>query len=128
MTDETKKKVAERYIEKEAKWDAFAMSNLRSRTTGIQGAVIWISTGTSSGGKKLQHGPRVKVTLGETASVSKGSASVSVGTNPRVLAGTLPAKIEKDVLAWVRLNQNALTRYWNDELETAEVLPLLHQI
>lgn len=127
MTDETSKKVAERFMGKEADWDIYSMSNLRPKSTGVDGVVIWISTGTSEG-KKIPHGPRVKITLGDTASSGRGSASISVGAHPRVVAGTLPAKVQKDVLAWVRLNQKALTRYWNDEIETVEVLPLLKKI
>lgn len=127
MTDETSKKVAERYLEKEADWDVYAMSNLRPGDTGVEGAVVWISTGTTEG-KKLPHGPRVKVSLGATASSSKGSASVSVESSPKVVAGTLPTKIKKGVFEWVVLNQTALERYWNDEISTTQVLPLLRRI
>ena len=119
-------RVAERYLEKTG-WDVYSMSNLRPETTGIEGVVVWISTGTSEG-KKLPHGPRVKVTLGATASTGRGSASVTIEARPKVVTGKLPPNARKDVVRWIVLNKAALIQYWNDEIDTTRVIALLKSL
>jgi len=47
----------------------------------------------------------------------QASFSVSVGTEPKVLATSLPdrtvARKAPPVIAWVRLNRDALERFWD---------------
>jgi len=105
-----------------------AMSNLRPKTTGIDGVVIWISAGEFAG-VGAQHGPRIKVVVGEkiTAEGLKESVSVTITKPPRVL-GTLPGKVSTKVVRFVERNHDALIQHWNGELDAKEVLDLLRRV
>ncbi len=105
-----------------------AMSNLRSRTTGIEGAVIWVSAGEFAGAE-LQHGPRLKVMLGEkiTTDGVDDAVSVTLTEPPRVL-GKLPGKVTKQVIAFVSKNREVLLRYWKNEIDTKEMSDLVESI
>lgn len=87
--------------------DIFDMANLVEDQTGIAG-IVFISTGMGA------HGPRVKYFLKTGA--GRPSFSVAVASEPRVVASSLPdrdlARMAPPVLEWVRLNHEALTRYW----------------
>lgn len=124
--ESTGEKIAQRYLK--ASFQLEAMSNLRSKSTGVIGAVIWISVGESDG-KSLRHGPRIKVALGDklTTDGLKNAVSVTISKSPRVL-GQLPSDIEHQVLRFVRLNYNALKLHWEGQLDTTEVLSALKKV
>lgn len=105
-----------------------AMSNLRPSTTGVDGAVIWISAGEFSG-VDSQHGPRIKVVLGEKATTEglRNSVSVSLSDPPMVL-GDLPGSIRKKVFEFIKRNRETLLRHWNGELDSREALDLLKKV
>ncbi len=105
-----------------------AMSNLRSRTTGVDGAIIWVSAGEFAGAE-LQHGPRIKVVLGEkiTGEGLADAVSVTLGVPPKVL-GELPGKVAKRVVAFINKNRDVLLRHWNGEIDTKEMLDLLESV
>jgi hypothetical protein len=87
--------------------DILEMANLGEDQTGVPG-VIFISTMMGS------HGPRVKYYL--KAGRDQPSFSVAVASEPRVLANSLPdrelARMAPSVMEWVRLNHEALARFW----------------
>lgn len=87
--------------------DILEMANLGEDQTGVPG-VIFISTMMGS------HGPRVKYYL--KAGRDQPSFSVAIASEPRVLANSLPerdlARMAPPVMAWVRLNHEALARFW----------------
>jgi hypothetical protein len=89
--------------------DVVEMTNLAETDTGIKG-IVFISTTMSA------HGPRVKYFL--KAGGNQPSFSVSIGAEPRVLASSLPdhvlRRIAPQVIAWVRLNREALLTFWNE--------------
>lgn len=118
-------KIAENLV---ARFQLEAMSNLRSRTTGVEGAVIWVSAGEFAGAD-LQHGPRIKVVLGTkiTSESLKDSVSVKL-TDPPVIIGTLPAKIKKDVIRFVEANRETLLLHWNGELDSKEMLDQIEAV
>lgn len=98
------------------------MSNLRSRDTGVEGAVIWISAGEFFD-PDSQHGPRIKVMLGEQLTAAGLSDAISVRlTDPPEVLGTLPVEINRRVIEFVRTNREVLLRHWNGELSTRETL------
>ena len=88
--------------------DVIEMANLTSAQTGVTGT-IFISTAMG------QHGPRVEYFIhpGRT----QPSFSVSIADPPAVVANSLPARIVRqmapEVIAWVTLNRNALSDFWN---------------
>lgn len=86
--------------------DVFEMANLTEDQTGVPG-IVFISTVMGA------HGPRVKYYL----KTGPGQGfSAAVGSEPRVLASSLDERDLKRmapvVLEWVRLNHEALTRFW----------------
>jgi hypothetical protein len=89
--------------------DLMDFMNLTSERTGIDG-VVFIST------RMGRHGPRVK--FSEKAGQGQSSFSVSIAADPKVLASSLPERVVSRmaplVIAWVRLNQDALLRFWNE--------------
>ncbi len=100
--------------------DIFEMANLGEDRTGVPG-VIMISTVMGS------HGPRVKYFL--KTGPGQSSFSVSVASEPRVLASSMAVRDLSRraplVIDWVRLNHQALARFWsegahwmNDEVQT----------
>ena len=89
--------------------DVVEMTNLQEKDTGIPG-VIFISTAMGP------HGPRVKYFL--KAGRHQPSFSVSIADEPAVVASSLA---ERDlncaapaVIQWVRLNREALLRFWQE--------------
>ena len=89
--------------------DVLEMTNLQEGDTGIPG-VIFISTAMGS------HGPRVKYFV--RAGRSQPSFSVSIADDPMILANSLPQRdlnrASASVIQWVRLNKDALLRFWNE--------------
>jgi hypothetical protein len=89
--------------------DVAEMTNLQEQDTGVPG-VIFISTAMGS------HGPRVKYFI--KTGRAQPSFSVSISEEPQVLANSLPvremAQAAPMVTAWVKLNREALLRFWNE--------------
>ena len=87
--------------------DIFEMANLTEDQTGIAG-IVFISTVMGA------HGPQVKYFL--KTGPGQPSFSVSVASEPRVVASSLPdrdfARMAPPVLEWVRLNHEDLARFW----------------
>lgn len=87
--------------------DIFDMANLTEDQTGVPG-VVFISTVMGA------HGPRVKYYL--KTGPGQSSFSVAVASEPRVLANSLDDRdlnrMAPKVLEWVRLNHEALARFW----------------
>lgn len=119
-------RVAARYID--AHFLVEAMSNLRSKSTGVDGAVIWISAGEFEG-KSLRHGPRIKVVEGDkiTAETLKDAVSVTIDSDPRVI-GKLSSKVQTQVIRFVQLNLEALKGHWDGDLDAVEVLSKIKKV
>lgn len=118
------KPTAERVI---LAFQVFGMSNLRSDETGIQGVVIWISTGWVAG-KRLKHGPRIKVYRGKKANQSTYMASVSCEAVPRVVDGTLKPALERLVSAFVVKNLDTLLRHWDLDIDSTEAVGAIKKL
>lgn len=89
--------------------DVVEMTNLQEKDTGIAG-VIFISTIMGA------HGPRVKYFV--KTGRHQPSFSVSIAAEPVVLASSLPERnlnrAAPSVIRWVKLNREALLRFWNE--------------
>jgi hypothetical protein len=111
-----------------ARFHLEAMSNLLPGDTGVEGAVIWISAGEFYG-VDAQHGPRVKVVLGNKITTEGLKEAVSVRiTKPPVVLGKLPGKIQKQVIRFIEKNRDVLLRHWNGDLGSKETLNLLEPV
>jgi len=105
--------------------DVAEMTNLQEEDTGIRG-IIFISTAMGA------HGPRVKYFV--KAGRNQPSFSVSISEEPEVIANSLPqrdlARSSASVIAWVRLNREALLRFWNegDSYSMRDVVALVQSL
>ena len=100
--------------------DLFAMSNLRPSDTGVEGAIIWVSTG-EFGGTDAEHGPRVMVVPGiKLTPGSHRPVSVRLTEPPHVL-GELPDEMKSQVIEFVNGNRETLLAYWNGELRNSRI-------
>ena len=99
------------------------LSNLSSDSTGVSGAVIWVSAGEFT---DQDLGPRATVVLGTSLSPARlgESASILLTDPPRVL-GELPEGITEQALGFVTRNRLALLRYWTNETSTPEMIAQL---
>lgn len=101
--------LAEELSQVDADNDVVEMTNLREQQTGVAG-VIFISTVLGA------HGPRVKYFI--RPGRDQPSFSVSIAESPIVLANSLPVRelnrAAPAVIRWVKLNREALLRFWNE--------------
>ena len=81
--------------------DLFAMSNLRPSDTGVEGAIIWVSTG-EFGGADAQDGPRMKVLPGTTLTPESRDKAVSVRLTPASGRGRQAARHDQEAGGRVR--------------------------
>lgn len=114
-----------KYLEK---IEILSMSNLLASDTGVIGAVIWVSAGEFEG-KECKHSPRIKIVVGDriTSEGLNQAASITISANPKII-GKLPAKISKNAITFVKLNQSILLRYWKNEVSTREMLNAITKI
>jgi hypothetical protein len=103
--------------------EVLSMSNILPEDSGIRGAVLWMNPGTVEG-KKLKHGPRIKVT---PHGCSKSTVCV-IAKPPRFIGKKLPAEIEKDVTAFVLQNYNLLMDFWNNKMGSKAFLNTIKPI
>lgn len=89
--------------------DLMDLMNLSSTRTGIDGTVF-ISTHMRS------QGPRVRYF--EKTGPGQPSFSVSIESEPKLLASSLPDRVVArklpSVVAWTKLNHEALRRFWDE--------------
>src|SRR5436853_4369722 len=104
----------------EASEDLFEMANLYPATTGLPMSV-WVSPRGNA-----RHDVRVKVNMTHGRQMTiENTAVVAVRPVPRVVAGRLSADDRRAVYDWIRLNFDAITAYWNEELDTGEFIERL---
>ena len=100
--------------------DIFHMTNLSPRMTGLPMSV-WVSPRGNA-----RHDVRVKVNMTHGRQMTiENTAVVAVRPVPRVVAGRLSADDRRAVYDWIRLNLDAITAYWNEELDTGEFIERL---
>jgi hypothetical protein len=108
-------------------FQVYGMANLRSDETGIDGVVIWVSTGWVAG-KRLKHGPRIKVYKGRKATGSTFMASVSCSPKPEVKEGALPSKVFKQVSRFIVKNLDTLKLHWDAEIDSTEATSAIKKL
>lgn len=111
------------------KYEIFAMANLSSKTTGVIGAIIWVSAGEFEG-KKSVHGARIKVVEGTTMAASglTDAAVVTIADVPELKHGKLKKKTMVLVTAFINLNKAVLLSYWKGKIDTAELTSQLKPV
>jgi hypothetical protein len=100
------------------------MANISSKSTGIDGIIVWVN----GGGSKLQHGPRIKVCRGLKWNPAETSTIPLTG-KPRVIGNADVTQDEfAQIVQWINLNKAAIISYSNDEITTDELFTLLKKI
>ena len=106
-----------------------AMSNLRSKSTGVDGAILWVSAGEFEG-KESQHGPRVKVILGQgrvTMEALQKAPSVKI-KDGSLIQGRLKGSLLKKIQMFLNLNRTVLLDYWNQKIDTVQMAQEIKKI
>jgi hypothetical protein len=101
--------------------DFYLMANLRPATTGLP-MVVWVSERGFA-----RHDVRVSAVHGARAQHAN-MATVAVRPTPRLIAGQLSATDLQAVSDWIRLNEAALVAYWDQQIDTAELIQRLHPL
>ena len=100
--------------------DIFFMTNLSPRMTGLPMAV-WVSPRGNA-----RHDVRIKVNMTHGIKMTiEDTAVVAVRPAPRVLAGRLSSEDRRAVVDWIRLNYDAIIGYWEEQLDTGQLLERL---
>ena len=103
--------------------DFYLMANLRPATTGLP-MVVWVSERGLA-----RHDVRVTVSAVHGARVQHADmATVAVRPAPRLVAGQLSAADLQAVSGWIRLNEAALVAYWDQQIDTAELIQRLRPL
>jgi hypothetical protein len=96
----------------------YSMSNSYPEDSGVEGVKIWFSVNQYDG-KKLPHGPRIKVNDLKT---DKLIAIVTVEDNPVVKVGELKGKLKKLILAYIKLNRQVLDDHWEGKTSSKQAV------
>ena len=100
--------------------DIYQLMNLPPRMTGLP-MVVWVSQRGNA-----RHDVRIKVNMTHGRQMRiENIAVVAVRPNPRVVAGQLTSEDRDGVFAWVKLNQETLVAYWDDNIDTGQFLEQL---
>jgi hypothetical protein len=99
----------------------FYMANLFPRITGLP-FIVWVSTGTGA-----KHDMRVKVSRGPKV---QSSEFIIVGLRPHVhvIHGFLSLMELAQLAQWIKANYEAIRQYWEEEIDTAELLGKLQRL
>lgn len=100
-----------------------SMVSLRSRHTGLDNTVF-VSA------KFPGHRPRVKVAVDPPTHIDHHgrSASVAIDTGELLAGESLPPKVLARVREWLDINRDALLDYWEERIDTAELLERLRKL
>jgi hypothetical protein len=97
------------------------MSNLFPKTTGLP-FVVWISVRGNAG-----HDVRVRVAPGPKAQAND-MVSVAIRPEVRVVEGSMkPADLQL-LSRWIELNRETIVQYWNEEIDTSDVIAALRPV
>ena len=102
--------------------DTYAMANLSSRTTGLP-LTVWVSPRG-----RARHAARVKVSLTPGKMDVDNVAVVGIRPEPRRLTPGLGDAEFALIARWIRLNEAALLEFWNEAIDTAELIAKLKKL
>lgn len=103
--------------------DIFEMTNLSPRMTGLPMSV-WVSPRGNA-----RHDVRIKVNMAHGRQMNiDNTAIVAVRPSPRVVAGHLTTDDHRLVAEWTALNAVAIIDYWDEKLDTDQLLGRLKRL
>jgi hypothetical protein len=98
------------------------MASFGPEDTGVS-HTIFISTKG-----RTRHGPRIKVAINPALKFAPGGDDASVVFDGTVAAGIVPPWLLKQVHAFIELNRDVLTEYWDERILTSELMRRLRRI
>lgn len=102
--------------------DPYEMANLSPRTTGLP-LTVWVSPRGHA-----RHDARIKVSLTPGKMDIDNVAVVAIRPAPECLAGDLAAADFQQIASWITLNEPALLDYWDEAIDTAELIGRLRRV
>src|SRR6266849_3721662 len=92
------------------------MSSFRTKHTGVA-STIFISTT-----ERVPHGPRIKLAIDPSDSLSPGCVNASIAIDSgEIVAGDKPgAKVLKQAREWIAINRDALLDYWHQRIDIVD--------
>jgi len=109
--------------------ELFEMSNIRKTTSGLP-VNIYVSSG---GSVNSRHGPRIKV-MTNSGDKFNPNETVSVMLKKNITEDdvigydSLPPNVLIALRKYINVNFNTLMKYWNDEIDTAQMIHMLRKI
>ena len=102
--------------------DTYEMANLSPATTGLP-LTIWVSPRGLA-----RHDARIKVSLTPGKMDVTNIAVVAIRPEPKALTPGLGTDEFSKIERWIKINQDALLDYWNETIDTGELIPRLKKI
>jgi hypothetical protein len=103
--------------------DIYEMANLSPRMTGLPMS-IWVSPRGNA-----RHDVRIKVNVAHGRQMKiDNTAVVAVRPSPRVVSGELSSADQQAVAEWIALNAQVVIDYWDDKLDTDQMLENLKRV
>lgn len=102
--------------------DTFEMANLAPRTTGLP-LTVWVSPRGHA-----RHDARIKVSLTPGKMDIDNVAVVAIRPRPATLAGALASNDFDRIARWIELNEAALIDFWDEAIDTAELVARLQKV
>lgn len=103
--------------------DFFFMANLFPESTGLN-HVVWV---IERAGRRLDLSVKVAASPDVPPDL-RNMAAMSVRPEPKVVEGSLPEHIVRDVARWIVLNEAAILDYWTGEISTADLIERLRKL
>ena len=98
------------------------MVSVRRKHTGIPNTIFLSTRGHG------RHAARIKVAINLPDSLNAASSTASMLIHDyRVIGATMPPRLVEELKQWIDLNRDALMAYWNEEIDTAELLERLRR-
>jgi hypothetical protein len=92
------------------------LSSLRKDRTGVDNT-IWVSPRMGS------HAPRIKIAIDPPDALTPGGKTATMTIHDVVVTGeAVPTHVIRQAEAFINRNRDVLLRFWNGEIDTAEML------
>ncbi len=102
--------------------DTYEMTNLSPRMTGLQ-LVVWVSPKGHA-----RHDARIKISLTPGKMDIDTVAVVGIRPEPREITRGLTSSDFEQIARWIKLNETALLEFWDDKIDTGQLLEKLQKI
>src|SRR5579863_4374018 len=102
--------------------DTYEMANLSTATTGLP-LTIWVSPRGLA-----RHDARIKVSLTRGKMDVNNIAVVSIRPEPKALTGGIGTEDFGKIASWITINREALLDYWDEVIDTGQLIGRLRKV